>query len=81
LLPALLYPFHFISLNSVPASCISTKSIFTSIFIMDVYYAYNFASAAWMCLEALPLIASPTIITTLLSPEVRESTGTLPSIL
>jgi len=42
---------------------------------MDVYYAYNFASAAWMCLEALPLIASPTIITTLLSPEVRESTA------
>ncbi|KAI5780447.1 hypothetical protein EDC01DRAFT_668150 [Geopyxis carbonaria] len=41
---------------------------------MDVYYSFNYMSAAWMILEAVPLIISPTMIITLLSPEVREST-------
>ncbi|KAI5802636.1 hypothetical protein FPQ18DRAFT_231997, partial [Pyronema domesticum] len=42
---------------------------------MDVYYAFNYMTAAWMTLEAIPLIASPTLIITLLAPEVRESTA------
>jgi len=42
---------------------------------MDVYYAYNYGTAAWLSLQAVPLIVSPTIIITLLSPEVREPTS------
>ncbi|KAA8897220.1 hypothetical protein FN846DRAFT_262442 [Sphaerosporella brunnea] len=41
---------------------------------MDVYYYFNYMSAAWMVIEAIPLIVSPTVIITLLSPDVREST-------
>lgn len=41
---------------------------------MDVYYYFNYLSAGWMMLEALPLIATPTIIVAMLSPEVREPT-------
>lgn len=40
---------------------------------MDVYYAYSYATAGWMVLQAVPLITSPTMIMTLLSPEVREA--------
>jgi len=39
---------------------------------MDVFYAYTYGTAAWFTLQAAPLITSPTIIMTLLSPEVRE---------
>ncbi|KAI5855707.1 hypothetical protein BZA05DRAFT_389421 [Tricharina praecox] len=42
---------------------------------MDVYYYFNYMSAGWMVLEAIPLIFSPTVIITLLSPDVRESTA------
>jgi len=41
---------------------------------MDVYYAYNYATAGWMFLQSIPLITSPTMLITLLSPEVRETT-------
>ncbi|KAF2657491.1 hypothetical protein K491DRAFT_322535 [Lophiostoma macrostomum CBS 122681] len=41
---------------------------------MDVYYFYSYGTAAWMALQAAPLIASPTMIVALLSPEVREAT-------
>ncbi|KAF8542701.1 hypothetical protein BDD12DRAFT_728105 [Trichophaea hybrida] len=41
---------------------------------MDVYYYFNYLSAGWMVLEAIPLIVSPTVIISLLSPEVRQST-------
>jgi hypothetical protein len=41
---------------------------------MDVYYSFNYLSAGWMAVQAVPLIASPTMIITLLSPEVRETT-------
>lgn len=44
---------------------------------MDVFYSYTYGTAAWLSLQALPLIVSPTILITLLSPEVREPTGTL----
>ncbi|KAI9882510.1 MAG: hypothetical protein M1823_005741 [Watsoniomyces obsoletus] len=38
---------------------------------MDVYYLYSYGTAAWLTLQSLPLIASPTLIVTMLSPEVR----------
>ncbi|KAF2198333.1 hypothetical protein GQ43DRAFT_422681 [Delitschia confertaspora ATCC 74209] len=41
---------------------------------MDVYYSYTYSTAGWLALQALPLITSPTMIVTLLSPEVREAT-------
>ncbi|KAF1972908.1 hypothetical protein BU23DRAFT_534240 [Bimuria novae-zelandiae CBS 107.79] len=41
---------------------------------MDVYYFYSYGTAAWMALQAAPMIASPTMIVALLSPEVREGT-------
>ncbi|KAL2067123.1 hypothetical protein VTL71DRAFT_1547 [Oculimacula yallundae] len=41
---------------------------------MDVFYSYSYGSAAWLTLQALPLIISPTIIITFLSPDVREAT-------
>ncbi|KAF2690991.1 hypothetical protein K458DRAFT_382570 [Lentithecium fluviatile CBS 122367] len=40
---------------------------------MDVYYFYSYGTAAWLSLQAAPLIASPTMIVALLSPEVREA--------
>ncbi|KUJ07944.1 uncharacterized protein LY89DRAFT_344733 [Mollisia scopiformis] len=41
---------------------------------MDVFYSYTYATMGWLGIQALPLIASPTIITTLLSPQVSEPT-------
>jgi len=41
---------------------------------MDVYYFYSYGTAAWLATQAAPLIASPTMIVALLSPEVREAT-------
>jgi len=41
---------------------------------MDVYYAFNYGSAAWMILQAVPLLSSPTMMIAILSPEVRETT-------
>ncbi|KAF4540565.1 hypothetical protein DIS24_g3596 [Lasiodiplodia hormozganensis] len=41
---------------------------------MDVFYAYTFGTAAWLALQATPMIASPTMIAALLSPQVREAT-------
>ncbi|EON67379.1 hypothetical protein W97_06632 [Coniosporium apollinis CBS 100218] len=41
---------------------------------MDVFYSYTYGTAAWLALQAVPLIVSPTVIVTLLSPAVREAT-------
>jgi len=41
---------------------------------MDVFYSYLYGTAGLMALQALPLLASPTIIVTLLSPEARQPT-------
>jgi len=41
---------------------------------MDVYYAYSYATAGWMILQSIPLLTTPTMMVTLLSPEVRETT-------
>ncbi|KAF2264574.1 hypothetical protein CC78DRAFT_231140 [Lojkania enalia] len=40
---------------------------------MDVYYFYSYGTAAWMAVQSVPLIASPTMIVAFLSPEVREA--------
>ncbi|KAF2761545.1 hypothetical protein EJ05DRAFT_472528 [Pseudovirgaria hyperparasitica] len=36
--------------------------------------AYTYGTTAWNIIQAIPLMASPTIILTILSPEVREAT-------
>ncbi|KAI9836128.1 MAG: hypothetical protein M1837_003462 [Sclerophora amabilis] len=41
---------------------------------MDVYYGYSYSSAAWLAIQAGPLIISPTMIIAMLSPEVRAAT-------
>ncbi|KAK6498965.1 hypothetical protein TWF481_011536 [Arthrobotrys musiformis] len=41
---------------------------------MEVYYGFNYATSGWMILQSLPLLLSPSIIVTMLSPEVREAT-------
>ena len=41
---------------------------------MDVFYAYTYGTAGWLFTQALPMIVSPTIMVTLLSPDVREPT-------
>ncbi|KAL5114677.1 hypothetical protein ACEQ8H_007410 [Pleosporales sp. CAS-2024a] len=40
---------------------------------MDVYYFYSYGTAAWLAIQATTLIASPTMIVALLSPQVREA--------
>lgn len=42
---------------------------------MDVFYSYTYGSCLWLGLQALPLISTPTMIITLLSPDVREPTA------
>jgi len=41
---------------------------------MDVFYAFSYGSCGWLLLQAGPLILSPTMMVTLLSPEAREPT-------
>ncbi|KAK8250742.1 hypothetical protein HDK77DRAFT_439180 [Phyllosticta capitalensis] len=41
---------------------------------MDVFYSYTYGTAAWLGLQAAPLILSPTLIVALLSPTVRDPT-------
>ncbi|EKG19481.1 hypothetical protein MPH_03345 [Macrophomina phaseolina MS6] len=41
---------------------------------MDVFYSYTYGTAAWLTVQAMPLITSPTMIAALLSPQVREAT-------
>lgn len=45
--------------------------------VCQVYYFYSYGTAAWMAIQAAPMIASPTMIVALLSPEVREATSML----
>jgi len=42
---------------------------------MDAFYSYTYGTAGWLSLQAVPLIISPRIIVTLLSPEVRDSSA------
>lgn len=39
----------------------------------QVFYAYTYGTAGWMALQAAPLMISPTMIVTMLAPEVREA--------
>lgn len=41
---------------------------------LKVFYSYTYGTAGWLAIQAAPLILSPTMIITLLSPEVRDST-------
>jgi len=42
---------------------------------MDVFYAYSLGTSGWLTLQAVPLVISPTIIVTLLSPDVHQPTS------
>ncbi|KAI9775140.1 MAG: hypothetical protein M1835_005923 [Candelina submexicana] len=42
---------------------------------MDVFYYYSYGTAAWLSVQALPLLVSPTMIVTMLSPDVRKPTS------
>jgi len=44
--------------------------------IMDAYSAYAYSTGAWLSLQALPLLVSPKLIVTMLSPDTRRPTGT-----
>ncbi|KAI9864799.1 MAG: hypothetical protein M1813_002569 [Trichoglossum hirsutum] len=41
---------------------------------MDVFYYFTSCTAGWLAIQATPLIASPTLIVALLSPDVRNPT-------
>lgn len=41
---------------------------------MDVFYGYTFGTAAWMGLQSLPLLISPTMIVTMLAPQPKTPT-------
>ncbi|KAG9228336.1 hypothetical protein BJ875DRAFT_477749 [Amylocarpus encephaloides] len=60
--------------NQVSLRCSKTSDKLPR-YKMDVFYSYTYGTAGWLTLQALPLIVSPTIIITLLSPEVRDPTG------
>jgi len=44
---------------------------------MDVYYFYSYGTAAWLAVQSLGLIASPTMIKSLLTPAPLEDPTTL----
>ena len=44
---------------------------------MDVYYVMSYGSALWQLTQSAALLASPTLIVTMLSPEVREPSSML----
>lgn len=41
----------------------------------QVFYYYSYGTAAWLAIQALPLLVSPTMIVTMISPEVRKPTS------
>ncbi|KAH0542743.1 hypothetical protein FGG08_002882 [Glutinoglossum americanum] len=41
---------------------------------MDVFYYYTFGTASWLAVQAIPLLASPTLIVAILSPDARHAT-------
>ncbi|RQM05752.1 hypothetical protein DH86_00004105 [Scytalidium sp. 3C] len=43
---------------------------------MDVFYGFTWVSGAWLAVQAIPLVAFPTVIIAMLAPEVREPSGT-----
>jgi hypothetical protein len=45
--------------------------------VLKVFYAYTFGTAAWLSVQALPLLLTPRLVTIMLSSEARSITGTL----
>ncbi|RFU35928.1 hypothetical protein B7463_g399, partial [Scytalidium lignicola] len=43
---------------------------------MDVFDAFTWATGGWLALQAVPLMAFPTVIIAMLSPEIREPSRT-----
>ena len=43
---------------------------------MDVFYVYTYGTAAWLGMQALPLIATPKLIVAMLAVETRSPTCT-----
>ncbi|MCJ1484664.1 hypothetical protein MMC06_004837 [Schaereria dolodes] len=41
---------------------------------MDVFYSYTYSTAAWLGIQAMPLILSPKLIVTMLALETRKPT-------
>ena len=41
----------------------------------QVFYAYTYSTAAWLGLQAVPLLVAPKLITTMLSSEAHSITG------
>jgi hypothetical protein len=46
-----------------------------SLTTQKVFYAYTYGTAAWLGLQALPLLFTPRLITTMLSSEAHSITG------
>lgn len=42
---------------------------------MDVFYTYTYGTAAWLGIQAVPLMVSPKLIVNLLAAEARTPTG------
>lgn len=40
-----------------------------------VFYFYSYGTLAWTALQAIPLMAAPSLITALLAPETRDPTS------
>lgn len=46
-------------------------------FAMDVFYMYTYSTAAWLGIQAVPLVMAPKLIVTMLSADTRQPTGVL----
>jgi hypothetical protein len=52
-----------------------TTPVYPTLTIPKVFYAYTFGTAAWLSIQALPLLVAPKLITTMLSSETHSITG------
>ena len=52
-----------------------TAPVYPTLTILKVFYAYTFGTAAWLSVQALPLLVTPKLITTMLSSETHSITG------
>ena len=52
-----------------------TAPVYPTLTILKVFYAYTFGTAAWLSVQALPLLVAPKLITTMLSSEAHSITG------
>jgi hypothetical protein len=49
-----------------------TVSLASKLTASQGFQAYSYGTAGWLALQAIPLMISPAIINTILSPEVRQ---------